>query len=403
MKFSSRFAVALTLTLAVAVNAADWPCWRGPDGNGISKETGWSVKWPAEGPKRLWTAKVGIGFASFSVSNGRVYTTGNKDNTDTIFCFDANTGTELWKHSYPEKLDPKYYEGGTSATPTVDGERVYSLSKAGMIYCLDAAKGTVIWSKNVAKELKARLPTWGFAGSVFIEGNMALINVGTAGAALDKKTGKVLWSSGPEEAGYSTPVTFDLRGERCVALAGKADIFTVRLKDGSELWRHPWKTQYDVNAADPMVSGTAMFIGSGYGHGCVLLDLSSTPPKVIWENKNLRTQLSPAVLLGGYLYGADDDAYKPEATLRCVDLKTGEVKWSEKTGYVSLVAADGKLIALTARGELLVVEATPEAFKPMARAQVIGGKCWTTPVLANGKIYCRNAAGEVVCLEVNRN
>jgi outer membrane protein assembly factor BamB len=401
MTTASRCFAVWVIALAFPAMSADWPRWRGPDGNGISKETGWTTKWPAEGPKRWWTAKVGIGFASFSVSNGRVYTTGNTDNTDTIFCFDAMTGKELWKHSYPEKLDAKYYEGGTSATPTVDGDRVYSLSKAGLLHCLDAAKGTVIWSKNVAKELKAKLPTWGFAGSVFIEGNMALINVGTAGAALDKKTGKVIWSSGPEEAGYSTPVTFDLRGERCVAVAGKQHIYAVRLKDGQELWRHPWKTQYDVNAADPIVSGTTMVIGSGYGHGCAALDISSTPPKVIWENKNLRTQLSPAVLLGGYLYGADDDAYKPEATFRCVDLKTGEVKWSEKTGFVTLMAADGKLIALTARGELLVVEATPEAFKPIARAQVLGGKCWTTPVLANGRIYCRNAAGDLVCLEVS--
>jgi len=403
MKISSRHLAVFSIALAISTNAADWPCWRGSEGNGISKETGWTTKWPADGPKRLWTAKVGIGFASFSVSIGKVYTTGNTDNTDAIFCFDANTGAEVWKHSYPEKLDPKYYEGGTSATPTVDGDRVYSLSKAGMLHCLDAAKGTVIWSKDVAKELKAKLPTWGFAGSVFIEGDFALLNVGTAGAALDKKTGKVIWSSGPEEAGYSTPMTFDLRGERCVALAGKQDIFTVRLKDGKELWRHPWKTQYDVNAADPIVSGTMMFIGSGYGHGCAALDMSSTPPKVVWENKNLRTHTSPAVLIGGFLYGADDDCYKADATFRCVDLKTGAVKWSEKTGFVTLMAADGKLIALTARGELLVVEPTPEAFKAVARAQVIGGKCWTTPVLANGRIYCRNAAGEVVCLDVNRN
>lgn len=401
MKIFSRHLALFSIALAFSTNAADWPRWRGPEVTGISKETGWTTKWPADGPKRLWTAKVGIGFASFSVSNGRVYTTGNTDNTDTIFCFDAITGKELWKHSYPEKLDAKYYDGGTSATPTVDGDRVYNLSKAGMLHCLDAAKGTVIWSKDVTKELKAKLPTWGFAGSVLIEGNMALLNVGTAGVALDKKTGKVIWSSGPEEAGYSTPVTFDLRGERCVALAGKQDIFTVRLKNGSELWRHPWKTQYDVNAADPIVSGTMMFIGSGYGHGCAALDMSSTPPKVVWENKNLRTHTSPAVLIGGYLYGADDDCYKADATFRCVDLKTGEVKWSEKTGYVTLMAADGKLIALTARGELLVVEPTPDAFQAVARAQVIGGKCWTTPVLANGKIYCRNAAGEVVCLDVS--
>jgi outer membrane protein assembly factor BamB len=211
----------------------------------------------------------------------------------------------------------------------------------------------------------------------------------------------VIWSSGPEEAGYSTPVIFDLRGERCVALAGKKDIFTVRLKDGRELWRHPWKTEWDVNAADPIVSGENMFIGSGYGHGCALLEISSTPPKVVFENKNLRTHTSPAVLIGGFLYGADDDCYKTDATFRCVELKTGVVKWAEKTGFVSLMAADGKLIALTARGELLVLEATPEAFKPISRAQVLGGKCWTTPVLANGKIYCRNGAGDVLCLDVS--
>jgi len=400
MTTASRFFAAGFLALALPATAADWPRWRGPDGNGISKETGWSAKWPAEGPKALWKAKVGIGFASFAVSNGRVYTTGNTNDTDTIFCFDANTGKELWKHSHPEKLDPKYYEGGTSATPTVDGDRVYALSKQGLLFCLDAAKGAVIWSKDMAKELKAKLPTWGFAGSVFIEGDLALLNVGTAGAALDKKTGKVIWSSGPEEAGYSTATTFDLRGERCVALAGKENIFTVRFKDGKELWRHPWKTGYDVNAADPIVSGEVMFISSGYGHGCALLDISATPPKVIWENKILRSHLSPAVLIAGYLYGSDDDCYRPNATFKCVELKTGEVKWTEKTGFVSLMAADGKLIVLNARGELLAVEATPEAFKPISRAQVLGGKCWTTPVLANGKIYCRNAAGDVVCLDV---
>jgi outer membrane protein assembly factor BamB len=400
MKFSRRCFTALAIALAFPATADDWPRWRGPDANGISKETGWSAKWPPEGPKRLWNVKVGTGFASFSVSNGRVYTTGNSDDTDTIFCFDAHTGAELWKHSYAEKLAPKYYEGGTSATPTVDGDRVYNLSKAGLLHCLDAAKGTVIWSKEVAKELKVQLPTWGFAGSVFIAGDLALLNVGGSGAALDKKTGKVIWSSGPAESGYSTPVTFALRGERCAALAGKEDVITVRVKDGKELWRHPWKTGYDVNAADPIISGEVMFISSGYGHGCALLDIAGTPPKVVWENKNLRSHVSPAVLIAGHLYGSDNDCYRPEATMKCVELKTGEVKWTEKTGFASLMAAEGKLIALTAKGELLVVEASPEAFKPISRAQVLGGKCWTTPVLANARIYCRNAAGDAVCLDV---
>ena len=245
MNLVSRFSMVFAIALAFPADANDWPHWRGPDANGISKETGWSAKWPAEGPKRLWTAKVGIGFASFAVSNGRVFTSGNTDNTDTVFCFDANTGAELWKHSYAEKLDAKYYEGGPSATPTVDGDRVYTLSKRGLLHCLDAAKGTVIWSKDLVKELKVKLPTWGFAGSAFIQGDRLLLNVGRSGTMLDKNTGKVIWSSAREETGYSTPVTFNWRGELCATLAGKKDIVTLRVKDGKEVWRHPWKTKYD--------------------------------------------------------------------------------------------------------------------------------------------------------------
>ena len=173
--------IGLFAATAFISNAADWPHWRGPDRNGISKETGWSAKWPAAGPKQLWKAKVGWGFSTFSISKGRAYITGNTSDTDTIFCFDAITGKELWKHSYSAPLDPKYYEGGTSSTPTVDGDCIYTLSKRGVIYCLDATKGTVIWTKNLAEELKAEIPTWGFAGSVLIEGDLAILNVGSQG------------------------------------------------------------------------------------------------------------------------------------------------------------------------------------------------------------------------------
>lgn len=390
--------LSLLFSVALAVNsgAADWPNFRGPDHNGISKEKGWSTQWPANGPKQLWKAKVGKGFASFAVSNGRVYTTGNTDDTDQVFCFDANTGKEIWKYSYSAKLDPKYYEGGTSATPTVDGDRVYTLSKQGLLHCLDAAKGTVVWSKKLTDELKAEMPTWGFAGSVLIEGDLAILNVGSAGAVLEKKTGKVVWSSGTDASGYSTPVPINAAGERAVMLALKDTVAAVKVKDGKELWRFPWKTQHDVNAAVPILNGSHLFISSGYNHGAGLFDISAQPPKELWQNKSMRNQMASSILLDGHIYGIDDNQ------LRCLVFETGEVKWTDKvSGKGSLMMADGKLIVLSEAGELLVADATPTGFKPISRVQILSKICWAAPVLANGKIYARNGGGDVVCVDVS--
>lgn len=396
MKTTSQSAFALLFVIGMSANAADWPHWRGPDYNGISKETGWSSTWTGESPRQLWKAKVGTGFASFAVSSGRAYTTGNEKDQDTVFCFDANTGEEIWKHSYPAKLDPKYYEGGTSATPTVHGDHVFTFSKRGMVHCLDAASGTVIWSKNLAEEVKAEMPTWGFAGSVLIEGDLAILNIGSAGAALDKKTGKVVWSSGTAASGYSSGVPFDSGNERAVMLAIERDVVAVKARDGKEVWRFPWKTQYDVNAADPILFDGKVFISSGYNHGGGVFDVGSNPPKEIWNNKNMRNHMNSSVLWQGHVYGVDENQ------LRCLDFNTGQVKWTDKaSGKGSLMLADGKLIVLSDKGELIVADASPSGFKPLSRKQVLGGKCWTVPVLANGKIYCRNAAGDVVCLDVS--
>lgn len=393
--------LGLFLGISSLCTAADWPQWRGPDQNGISKETGWSAKWPASGPKQLWKAQVGQGYSSFAVSSGRVYTTGNEKDQETIFCLDANTGVEIWKHTFDSKLDPKYYDGGTSATPTVDGERVFTINKRGLVQCLDAIKGGVIWSKNLPEELKIKIPEWGFAGSITVVGGNILLNVGTAGTMLDKLTGKVVWTSGTDVSGYSTPILFDANGERAALFMIKQDAVAVKTTDGKELWRAPWKVSYDVNAADPILAGGKLFVSAGYNRGGALFDVTATPAKQVWENKNMRNHFNPSVLLGGNLYGIDGDSTKTDSALRCVDFQTGEIKWTEKTGFGSVTAADGKLIVLTSKGELLVADASPANFKPISRTQALGGKCWTTPVLANGKIYCRNSAGQVICLDVS--
>jgi outer membrane protein assembly factor BamB len=223
-----------------------------------------------------------------------------------------------------------------------------------------------------------------------------VLNVGNTGVALDKKTGKVAWFSGTEKSGYTTPVPLKIGNDAVVVMAVKADVVAVRVQDGKELWRFPWKTQYDVNAADPVLAGDKVFISSGYGHGAALFDVGAKPPKQIWFNKNMRSHFNGCVLWLGHLYGVD------ESQLRCLDLATGDVKWTDKaSGKGSLILADGKLVVLSEKGELLVAEASPNEFKPTARAQVLTGKCWTAPTLANGRIYCRNAAGDLVCVDVS--
>lgn len=433
--FSLVLLSLLTFFFFTPLHAADWYRWRGPDFNGISKEKDWLTNWPAEGPKQLWKANVGTGFSSVSVSDGHVYTMGNetqagelfdvarsrekaanvegasvippedgkKKNMDTVFCFDAETGKEIWKHSYPCPLDPKYYEGGPSITPTVDGKTVFILSRKGDLFSLNSEDGKVIWTKNLAKELGAEIPTWGFAGSPFVEKNSLLLNVGSHGTVLDKRTGKLVWTSGKSPSGYSTAVPAKFDGKRCAVFAGEKSVFAIAIEDGKKVWEHEWKTMYEVNAADPIIFGDKVFISSGYDHGCALLQIKSGKATVIWENKNLRNHFNSSILLNGFLYGFDGNA-GPKADFKCVEFETGKIKWSEpKLGAGALMAADGKLIVHTDKGELIIAEATPDSFKPISRAQVTGGRNWTTPVLSNGRIYCRNAKGDLVCLDVKAN
>jgi outer membrane protein assembly factor BamB len=392
---------ALCSAVVSLAQAGDWPRWRGPNFDGISQETGWVAQWPAEGPKRLWEASVGIGYASFSVSQGRVYTMGNVKNLDTVFCFDAETGRTLWKHEYPcSPTDPNGYHG-TRCTPTVDGDRVYSVSRDGQFFCLDAAQGTVLWSKKFKADFGAEPPKWGYSGSPLVEKDWVLYEVGAAGAgvvAFDKKTGRVVWKKGNDSAGYSSLVPFTANGERLLAVFPSAQFVVRRMKDGSEVGRVPWKTDYGVNAATPIIAGNRIFISSGYGYGCALLEVQAGGLKEVWRNKSMRNHVNSCVLWQGYLYGFDN------SDLKCLDFQTGDVKWSEKRfGKGSLMLADGKLILYSQSGKLATAEPSPDGYKEIASAPVLAGKdTWAVPVLANGRIYCRSL-DKMVCLDVKAN
>jgi len=394
--------LATAATQALAAGAStDWPQYRGPNHDGISLETGWSDHWPSSGPKQIWKAAVGIGFSSISVSHGRVYTMGNTSDQDSVFCFDAAKGTKIWRQQYPCPTDAKFYEGGPSATPTIANDRVYTFGRQGDVFCFEAATGKVVWSTNLAAGLHLKIPMWGFAGSPYVAGDRVVLNAGTSGVCLDSSSGNVVWQSGEEEGGYSDPVPAEYDGQKCVVMFGAKTVNAVRVDNGTVVWTHPWNTLYEVNAADPIPFGNKVFVASGYDHGCSVFEVSGSQTRSLWENKNLRAHFTSSVLIDGYLYGIDGGAGN-DAQLKCLDAATGKVQWKvDYIGTGGLFASDGKLVVLGARGELMVAKVSHKSFAAVSRAQVLGGKCWTAPILSDGRIYARNARGDLICLDVH--
>jgi outer membrane protein assembly factor BamB len=382
------------IVLPVIVSAADWSQWRGPQRNGISSEKGWTWQWGASGPKRLWTAEVGQGHSSVAVVGSRAYTMGNVNENDVVYCLNADTGKVVWKYSYP---CPASNYAGTRATPTVHEGKVYTLSREGLALCLDAATGKKVWKRNLKRLIKVEVPKWGFASSPLIEGNLVIYNVGTAGVALDKRTGIIRWHNGAGLASYASPVAVTIGKQRQAIIFPWSGPVGVNPTNGKKLWSFSWSWNdpYRVNAADPIVVGDLVFISSAYNRGCVLLRIGNSQPTVVYQNTNMRTHVNTCVLLDGFLYGNDQGA------LKCIEFKTGEERWQYRgVGKGGLIAADGKLIVLTERGELIVAEAKPDAYTELARAKVLDGTCYTPPTLSDGRIFCRNKEGRVVCLDV---
>ena len=379
------------------ISSSEWPRWRGPNGDSIVREASWNPDALSGDPKILWKADVGKGYSSMAISGGYLYTLGYSDRKDTVYCLNAANGEVKWKYTYSSA--PSQYTG-PKATPTVDEGRVYTVGRWGELFCFNAENGKVLWQKNIQSDFGLFAPEWGFAGSPCITEDLLLLNAGKSGLALDKKNGEAIWASEPATTGgYATPVVFDYKKTQYAAMFGEKALYVVEVQTGKQLASYGWVTGYDVNAADPLVVGNRIFITSNYGQGCALLELKGKKLVELWSNRDMAAHFSSPIYLKGYIYGHDADA-RYSGNLRCLDAKTGETKWAERMGMVSIIVLENKLVALDGKGTLRVAEASPSGYTELARTRVLKRTNWTPPVFVDGRIYCRNVIGEIVCVDV---
>ncbi len=397
MKLRNTFLFCLLLITVGIAGATDWPQYRGVSRDGISKETGLLKSWPAEGPKVMWKVPIGEGYSGISVVQGRIYTMDARGSDEFVVCLDAGTGKEIWRF----RLDSNFINdqgNGPRAQPTVDENMVYAFGAQGSLYALNASDGTKVWEHN-QKTLEAKIPIWGYASSPLVEGNLLILPVGgaegNAVVAFDKAKGSIVWKSATDEPGYSSPLAVTVNGVRQIIVFSGTMLLSVSPTDGKVLWKYPWKTDWFVNAAVPIfIPSDKIFISTNYGHGAALLRVRTGGVDEVWLTKSMKNHFNSSVLFDGHIYGFDN------AILTCIDVSTGEEKW-QKSGFGkgSLILADGHLIVLSERGQLVLAEATPEEYREKSTMQALQGKCWTQPTLSGGKLYLRNQK-EMVCLQI---
>ena len=383
-------AIVLTALASSAAFAADWPQFRGPESNGISTEKGIAKNWNQSPPKALWNTPLSDkGYAGPSVAGGKVFIIDHKDGQDIVRALDAKTGKDVWTYSYPDAAPDNY--GFSRGTPVVSGGRVYTFGRMGMISCLAAKTGAKIWSRDICADFKCNKPGWNFAISPVIDGNKVIVCPGgpnSAVVALDKTTGKTIWQGGGSDLpGYSTPVIATIGGKRQYVVFTGVSLIGVDASSGALLWRQEWKTQYDINAAAPIVIGNTVFITSGYGHGCGLVEVQGGQTRIKWENKELMGRFSSSVLLGGLIYGVGEPG-----NLVCLDPNTGQTKWKQAGfEFGGLVAVDGVLLVTEGTtGNLLMVNQSPASYQELGKFTPLGGQSWTAPIISDGKLIVRN-------------
>jgi outer membrane protein assembly factor BamB len=400
----SRTGTTLAFTVlalsGVAADKFDWPQWRGPDRTGVSKETGLLKKWPEGGPKRLWMFdKAGYGYSGASISKGKLYTIGTRDEGECVLALDAEKGTELWA----AKIGRQFQNdrgGGPRGNPTVDGDKVYALSGRGDLVCVNTADGKVVWQASMT-EMGGRIPGWGYSESVLVDGDKVVCTPGGsqgALAAFDKNSGKVLWRSTDftDPAHYVSMIAAEINGTRQYIQLTEKHLVGISAKEGKQLWSSDWPGRTAV-IPTPIHRDAHIYVTSGYGAGCKLVKVAANNEvSDVYENKVMKNHHGGVVLVGDHLYGhADGSGWV------CQDFKSGEEVWVErnKLGKGAVTCAEGMLYCLDEGSSTVVlIEASPKGWSEHGRFKLEkqsglrprDQKIWTHPVVSNGKLYLRD-------------
>jgi outer membrane protein assembly factor BamB len=418
---SALLSFSLFLT-ALPLSAADWSQFRGPTTDGVSPEK-IAKPWTAGAPKTVWKVPSEGGFSSLVVSGGRAFTLALKESGGTkqesLVALDANSGKELW---FGPLNFPKYDGGGDAGTdtnkggdgprttPTADGARVYTLSSQLLLRAFDASTGNVAWSRDLLKEHGGTNIQWQNAASPLLEGGLLYVAGGGPDQsilAIEPKDGSVVWKGFTEKITHATPVAATILGQRQVIFFLQSGLLAVEPKTGKELWRYAFDFKVST-AASPVVFGDVVYCSAGYGVGAGAVKITRTGAQFtatelyrVRGNKPLANHWSTPVAKNGNLYGLFQFKQYGVGPLKCVDITTGTVKWEQPGfGPGQVILVGNQVLVLSDAGELVLVEANPERYTEVARAQVIGGKCWSSPSIANGRIYLRSTT-EAVCLDVS--
>ena len=408
---TGRLALAfLTVSLAqCAALAGDWPQFLGPNRDGAVTDAGLAPEWPKDGPRVVWRQAVGAGFAGPVVSGGRLILFHRLADREVVNCFDANTGHEQWKADYPTHYRDDFgFDEGPRGTPTIVSNRVYTYGAEGMLSCWDAGNGRKLWGVDTRAQFHQQKGFFGMVCSPLAEAGAVVINVGgTDGAGLvafDQATGKVRWTATDDPASYASPVAATVSGTRRIFAITREALVSLNPLDGAVGFRYPWRPAMDasVSAASPLVIDDLIFISASYGTGATLLRLRENRPEKVWSSdEKLSNHYATSVHHDGYLFGFDG-RQEHGCDLRCVELLTGKVRWSQGGLSAGTVTRAGdRLLIMTEKGELIQAPAAPTAFKPTARAQVLPFGVRAHPALADGKFYARSK-DHLYCVDLSK-
>jgi outer membrane protein assembly factor BamB len=389
--------------------AGDWPQFLGPTRNATSTETGLNLSWPAKGPPLLWDREVGEGYSGPVVVGDRLILFHRQGDEEVVECLDAGSGQSRWRFAYPTGYVDDYGKGnGPRATPLVAGNRVYTLGAEGMLHCLDRETGKQVWGRSLQADYQPKKGFFGVASSPIVVADKLLVNVGAKGAsivAFDRETGKEVWKALDHEASYSSPVSASFDGQTLVIFFTREGLVAIEPERGKVVLDRPWRSRLhaSVNAAAPVVAGDLVFVSAEYATGAIVHRFKDGRFQELWKgNDSISNHYNTSIHQGGFLYGIDGRQEGGAAQLRCIDLASGKVLWSQpRFGCASMILVQGHLLALAESGELVLVEASPRSYREKARVPLLKPPCRAEIALANGRLYARDNH-RLVCLDLTR-